>query len=170
MLRLQQILGGAWLDNKDNNKLKELLDIVKNTDRQFIVWCRFVDSIDKIHEALDKVGISNVTYHGGTAIPEESKRKFISGEARGFIANLRMGAMGLNLQHSNLVLYYENGFSLSERWQSEDRNHRKGQVNKVTYIDLVYGGSIDMEIIRAIKAKEKIANYLIPSLGVEVEL
>ena len=37
--------------------------------------------------------------------------------------------------------------------QSEDRCHRIGQTNKVTYIDLISENTIDERIVKALKIK-----------------
>jgi SNF2 family DNA or RNA helicase len=40
--------------------------------------------------------------------------------------------------------------------QSEDRAHRIGQKNNVTYIDLITEGSIDEKIVKSLQAKIEI--------------
>jgi SNF2 family DNA or RNA helicase len=40
--------------------------------------------------------------------------------------------------------------------QSEDRAHRIGQKNNVTYIDLISEDTIDEKIVRALQAKIKL--------------
>jgi SNF2 family DNA or RNA helicase len=44
--------------------------------------------------------------------------------------------------------------------QSEDRAHRKGQTNKVTYIDLVMENKYDKMIITAIRKKGDVARFV----------
>ena len=41
------------------------------------------------------------------------------------------------------MIYYANDFNLETRIQSEDRCHRIGQKNPVTYIDLIAEETID---------------------------
>jgi SNF2 family DNA or RNA helicase len=54
------------------------------------------------------------------------------------------------------VVYYANDFNLETRIQSEDRNHRIGQRNPVTYVDLISEGTIDEKIVAALQAKIEI--------------
>jgi SNF2 family DNA or RNA helicase len=54
------------------------------------------------------------------------------------------------------VIYYANDFNLETRIQSEDRAHRIGQKNNVTYIDLVTEGTIDERIVKALQDKIEI--------------
>ena len=50
-------------------------------------------------------------------------------------------------------MYYANDFNLETRVQSEDRAHRIGQRNNVTYIDLITEGTIDENIVKSLRAK-----------------
>jgi SNF2 family DNA or RNA helicase len=47
------------------------------------------------------------------------------------------------------------------RLQSEDRAHRIGQTNKVTYIDLVSPGTIDEKILKALRSKIDLASQVL---------
>jgi SNF2 family DNA or RNA helicase len=46
------------------------------------------------------------------------------------------------------------------RLQSEDRAHRIGQKDKVTYIDFVVPGSIDEKILKTLDTKKKLADQI----------
>jgi len=166
LLRLQQILSGVWLpDQKNNFKVKEIINIVKNFsgDQKVIVWCKFIDSIKLIEKILNENNISNVTFYGETKERQEVIASFRDTNIKVFIGQLQTGGMGINLQCASLMVYFENDFSLQNRLQSEDRVHRVGQRNNCTYIDLVYRNTIDEQIKQAIHDKKEIANYLIQS-------
>jgi len=51
------------------------------------------------------------------------------------------------------MIYYSNSYSLEHRLQSQDRVHRIGQRNPVTYIDLITEGSIDEKIVESLQNK-----------------
>jgi SNF2 family DNA or RNA helicase len=70
-----------------------------------------------------------------------------------FVGNPSTAGYGLTLTEANLCVYYANSFDLETRVQSEDRAHRIGQKNNVTYIDLITEGSIDEHIVKALRAK-----------------
>ena len=59
------------------------------------------------------------------------------------------------------MVYYSNNYDLEKRLQSEDRAHRIGQVNKVTYIDLICENTVDEKIVKALKSKINIANEIL---------
>ena len=44
--------------------------------------------------------------------------------------------------------------------QSEDRAHRIGQTDHVTYIDMISEGTIDERIVKALRAKMDIASVV----------
>ena len=47
------------------------------------------------------------------------------------------------------------------RLQSEDRAHRIGQTNKVTYVDLVAPGTVDEKILEALRNKIDLAGKVL---------
>jgi SNF2 family DNA or RNA helicase len=44
--------------------------------------------------------------------------------------------------------------------QSEDRAHRIGQRNTVTYVDLIAEGTIDERIVKALRSKMDVASQV----------
>jgi SNF2 family DNA or RNA helicase len=57
-------------------------------------------------------------------------------------------------------VYFSNNYDLEIRLQSEDRAHRIGQKNKVTYVDFVCKGTVDEKILLALKNKVDIASQV----------
>ena len=56
------------------------------------------------------------------------------------------------------MVYFNNSYDLEIRAQSEDRAHRIGQTNKVTYIDICTEKTIDEKILLALRKKIIIAS------------
>ena len=67
---------------------------------------------------------------------------------------------------ANTVIYYSNSYDLEIRLQSEDRAHRIGQKNAVTYIDIVSPNTIDEKVLNALRDKVSLAGKV---LGEEVK-
>jgi SNF2 family DNA or RNA helicase len=86
---------------------------------------------------------------------------FQTGRTRIFLGQITTGGLGITLTKATQVIYFENTFRLEDRLQSEDRAHRKGQINKVLYTDIVYKNTIDEHIIRAIRGKQEIAEQVL---------
>jgi SNF2 family DNA or RNA helicase len=80
---------------------------------------------------------------------------------RFFLGNVQTAGRGITLTAAQTVIYFSNNYSLEMRQQSEDRAHRVGQTNNVTYVDLVVRDSLDEKIIQALLAKRNIANEIL---------
>ena len=80
---------------------------------------------------------------------------------RFFVGQPRTGGYGLTLTEAKTVIYYSNGYDLEVRLQSEDRAHRIGQTNKVTYIDIVTEKTVDEKVLRALRSKIDISSRVL---------
>jgi SNF2 family DNA or RNA helicase len=80
---------------------------------------------------------------------------------RFFVGQSRTGGYGLTLTEASTVVYYTNSFDLEVRIQSEDRAHRIGQKNNVTYIDLVTEGTVEEKVLKALRNKINIASEVL---------
>ena len=168
LLRLQQVLSGHTksdsgevIEIKDN-RLNEMMECLAETDGKAIIWSRFRYDVKRIAAALAKEHgpRSVVTYFGDTSDEERSEaiERFQNGEARFFVGNPQTGGYGITLTAATLVIYFANSFDLAVRMQSEDRAHRIGQNKHVTYIDLIAEGTIDKQIVQALRSKMDIAS------------
>jgi len=167
LLRFRQICdgflktdSGKFIDIKCN-KMKELEETLEEINGKVIIWSHFVEKgILKIAEMIEKIygPDSYVTYYGGTKDRETPLEKFENDpECRFFIANPAVGGMGLTLNAASYVIYYDSDYDLEKRQQSETRNYRIGQKNKVTYIDLITKGTIEEKIVEALVNKYHIS-------------
>jgi len=165
MLRLQQIMSGHLkTDDGDmlyfpSKRMDALEEIINEHDGKAIIWSRFRYDIIQITEALNKKfgeGCA-VSYFGDTSDDDRANAVLNfqnpNHPLKFFVGNPATAGYGLTLTEANLVVYYANDFNLETRIQSEDRAHRIGQKNNVTYIDLICEGSIDERIVKALRAK-----------------
>jgi len=173
LMRLHQICcGHIKLDDGrqediPSNRVKELLDQIEEVDGKVIIWATYRRDIENIRLALQKeYGMNSVaTYFGDTEA--EDRQQIVTNfqnpdhELRFFVGNPRTGGYGLTLTAAKTVIYYSNNFDLEVRLQSEDRAHRIGQTNKVTYIDFISPGTVDEHIVKALRNKINIANAVL---------
>ena len=164
MLRLQQILSGhlktddgdtIYFDSKRMDALKEILE---EHDGKAIIWSRFRYDIRQITKMLnDTFGQGcAASYYGDTSDDERQRavNDFQNSEhLKFFVGNPSTAGYGLTLTEADLVIYYANDFNLETRAQSEDRAHRIGQKNNVTYVDLISEGTIDERIVKSLQSK-----------------
>src|SRR6056300_1246249 len=163
LLRLQQVLcGHIKTDDGDliefpTKRLDALKETIEEMTGKVIIWSRFRYDIKKISDELRRIHGPGavVTYFGDTTDEQRQQaiKDFQFGDARFFVANPQTAGFGLTLTAATNVIYYANDFDLATRMQSEDRCHRIGQSNRVTYVDLITPGSIDQRIVRALRDK-----------------
>ena len=147
-----------------NPKVTEVLNIINETDEQIIIWAIFKSEIDIIVDAIVKeYGPGKVVVISGK-IKENDRNanidKFQNGSARFMVANPSVGGIGIDLTAGTVNIYFSNNFNLEIRLQSEDRSHRHGQKNVVTYIDIVAEKTVDVKIIKALKNKQNFSDYV----------
>ena len=66
------------------------------------------------------------------------------------------------MTQAHTVIYYSNNYDLEKRIQSEDRAHRIGQKNNVTYVDIICEKTVDENIVNSLRGKIDLASQ---SLG-----
>jgi SNF2 family DNA or RNA helicase len=165
MLRIQQVLSGHLKTDDGEMKyfpsrrMDALKEILEEHDGKVIIWSRFRYDIIEITKMLNKEfgEGSAAAYYGDTTDDERQSivQQFQSpgSRLRFFVGNPSTAGYGLTLTEADLVIYYANDFNLETRIQSEDRAHRIGQKNNVTYIDLISEGTIDEKIVEALRNK-----------------
>ena len=173
IMRLQQICCGflqpdeGEIESVPSNRLKELLELTDEVQGKAIIWATYTHDILRIEEAIkDRFGEDSVaTYYGGT--PQDERQDIVtrfqdkSDPLRFFVGQPRTGGYGITLTAANTVIYFSNSYDLEIRLQSEDRAHRIGQTNKVTYIDMVSPDTIDEKILQALRSKIDIAGQVL---------
>lgn len=125
-------------------KLNILLDLLETLDgAQVTIFCAFRKSIPFIMDGIKKkLKAKCVAFYG--ELSDEKRIQIIddfrSNRAQYLVATMQALNAGVTLVNCHNVVYYSRSFSCIERAQSEDRFHRIGQVNKVTYYDIVANG------------------------------
>ena len=172
LLRLQQIMCGfvKYDDGREeeidkvNPRITELLQVLEETEGQAIIWSNYTRSIHDIENAIKKhlPNKTCATYYGDTKSEDRQEivTEFQAGKIDYFIGQPRTGGYGLTLTNATTVIYYANSYDLEVRLQSEDRPHRIGQTNKVTYIDFVTPKTIDEKIFEALRNKKSLADSI----------
>ena len=173
MMRLHQITCGhvttddGTIQEIKSNRLKELLNLLEETDGKIIIWANYRYDIQSITKALEKkYGKESVaSFYGDT--PMDQRDQIVSNfqdkenSLVYLVANPKTGGYGLTLTASHTVVYYSNNYDLEIRLQSEDRAHRIGQNHKVTYIDLIAEKTVDEVIVKSLRNKIDIATEVL---------
>ena len=159
-MRLQQICCGFIKNDEEevqevpSNRLHELVNVCEETDGKVIIWASYVHDIEKICEMSQKS--TGPTALARSMVQHHRKSGSVSLRVSGprlemrFVGNSRTGGFGITLT-KQILLSTSNNYDLEIRLQSEDRAHRIGQKNNVTYIDLVSPKTIDDKILTALR-------------------
>ena len=172
IMRLQQICCGFFqpdvgkIQPLKNNRLNELMSITDELSGKAIIWASYTHDIQQIGQTLrDRFGPDSVAlYYGAT--PQDERQEIVSrfqdvnDPLRFFVGQPKTGGYGITLTAANTVIYYSNSYDLEIRLQSEDRAHRIGQKNAVTYIDLVSPNTIDEKVLNALRSKIDLAGQV----------
>ena len=173
LVRLHQIIcGHLTTDDGEvrtlkNNRIKELLDILEETDGKVIIWAVYRHDIKEITNVLsERYGKNSVESFFGDTLDRDRQDiidRFQDRESdlRFFVGNPKTGGYGLTLTASHTVIYYSNSYDLEIRLQSEDRAHRISQEKKVTYIDLITEGTVDELIVKNLRSKINLATKIL---------
>lgn len=175
MIRQYQVLCG-YLPTEDdssdslkligekNPRLDALFDALPDYAGQKIVWCKWTKDVDLIMERAKKLKIQAVRYDG--QVPTFERKQNLNDFRRDdsielFVTKQSVAGEGLTIVNANTNFYYTNDWPLGARQQSEDRSHRIGQFNPVTYVDLVCLGTKDMDIVEALQRKIEISDIIL---------
>lgn len=139
-----------------SEKLSAFKDLLQSTSDRLIVFYNFnheLDNLIKIADELDRpISIINGR--------EKNLEAYLENDDSVTFVQYQAGAMGLNLQLANKIVY----FSLPERSelfeQSKKRIHRIGQTRPCTYFVMITKGSIDEHIYRALEMKRDYTDEL----------
>jgi SNF2 family DNA or RNA helicase len=144
-----------------SNRIKSLLSLLERINGKVVIWCAFQRDVELIYAELESLKSGYpVHYYGNTSYAEriEAIRAFKEDpECFWFVGTAATGGKGIDLTVANYEIYYSNSDSAEDRWQSEDRCHRKGQDRKVTILDLVTPSTVDVKILQRLRRKEALA-------------
>lgn len=173
LLRLHQIVCGHIKSDDgtetpiNNNRIDELIEVIAEMQGKVIIWANYRQNILEIVETLQGLfGADAVASYFGDTTPDERERiikQFQNPDSplRFFVGNTQTGGYGITLTEAQNVIYYSNNFDLEKRLQSEDRAHRIGQKNNVTYVDLVAKDTVDEKIVTALRNKLDLAQEVL---------
>jgi SNF2 family DNA or RNA helicase len=172
LMRLHQITCGHFTADDGsvqlikNNRITELMNILGEMNGKAIIWANYQRDVNEIiKNIVEEYGPGSVVdYYGLTPQDErqDNIRKFQNGsECRFLVGTPQTGGYGITLTKANTVIYYSNGYDLEKRLQSEDRAHRIGQKQAVTYVDLICEDTVDEKIVKALRDKINIASEVL---------
>ena len=170
LLRLSQLTGG-YLSGDDctiaeqvsSAKLNALEEILESIDGQkLVVIARFLLEIAAIEHLLQRKGILYAVIHGGiTDRSDQVKRFQTDPDVRVFVGQIATAGLGITLTAASTMVFYSLDYSMSNYEQTKARIHRVGQRQPCTYIHLVAKGTVDEQVLKALRNKADLAKTLV---------
>lgn len=147
-LYLQQ-LAGVY----NENKLQYLKDLIDSTNDRLIIFYNFKKEYEALTNMIDRpISTVNGDFKDLTAYEECNDSVTL--------IQYQAGAMGLNLQKANKIVY----FSLTDKSelfeQSKKRIHRIGQDRPCFYYYLLTAGSIEWRMLEVLKERKDYTDAL----------
>ena len=158
-------------DNQEKSKFDKCISLAKslvNQGKTAIIWCIFVDSINRLSKELEACGIKTCCVYGEVALEDRLNliNDFKTGKYQVLLTNPHTLAESVSL-HSvcHDAIYYEYSYNLVHLLQSKDRIHRLGlpndQYTQYHYLQLFYdtdngSWSLNEQVYNRLKEKEQI--------------
>lgn len=131
-------------------KIEAMFDILDSSNDRFIVFTNFKSEV----ETLKSICASYGRPYGVLTGDEKNLEPFEDNDNAVLIANYACGAMGMNLQYCNRVVYFTPPLSSDFFMQSKARIHRIGQKRTCFYTYLICEGSVEERIYSSLRRKE----------------
>lgn len=143
-----RVLSGVY--NQD--KLDTLADLIDSTDDRLIIFYNFKDELEVIKSIIKDKPISEVN---GSVKNLDNYNKYSNSIT---LVQYQAGAMGVNLQKANKIIYFSPTLSSELFEQSKKRIHRIGQNNKCLYYKLISG--VEHHIYKVLDLKKDYTDKL----------
>jgi SNF2 family DNA or RNA helicase len=167
IMRLQQILCGhinnteGAMEYVPSYRAKFVAEIVEEASSKVIVFCRFIKDVDIVvtelaNNEIRAIGISSKTTEDRMG---EIDRWRNDPGIKVLVITTATGGVGLTLTEATTTIFYSNSWSSTDRLQAEDRNHRIGTIDKVTYHDIIVPGTIDHRLLKVLQTKQHISQH-----------
>lgn len=143
--------------NKD--KLKTFEDLLESTNDRLIVFYNFTAELDVMKHVCDTLGRVYGQVNGSIKDLYAYEKK---DDSVTFV-QYQAGAMGLNLQKANKIVYFTPPLSSELFEQSKKRIHRVGQQKTCFYYYLTCKGSIEEKIYKTLAMRKDYTDALFES-------
>jgi SNF2 family DNA or RNA helicase len=171
LLRLSQLTGGfvrgddGAMQHVSKAKLAALEDIVEEAvseERKLVIIARFVPELAAICKLLEAKQIGHVLVKGGVKNRATLVEQFQTDpETQVFVGQIGTAGLGITLHAASTLVFYSLDYSMSNFEQTKARIHRSGQHHNCTYIYLTARGTVDENILQALRDKGNLARALI---------
>lgn len=143
------------------NKLKALEDLLSSTEDRVVIFYSFTDELNEIQTICNRLGKPVSLING-------EKKDLTNYRTKGdsvTIVQYQAGAMGLNLQLSNRIVYFTPPLSSELFEQSKKRIHRIGQESTCFYYELICDSTVEERIYNTLDMRKDFTDRLFEKEG-----
>ncbi|MEG2262132.1 MAG: SNF2-related protein, partial [Raoultibacter sp.] len=154
---LKSLLYARMLCGQYNpNKFQALQDLIQSSNERFVIFYNFNEELRRLKALMQSMG--RVTSEINGATKDLYAYEMIPDSVT--LVQYQAGAMGLNLQRANRIIY----FSLTDKSelfeQSKKRIHRIGQERPCYYYLLICAGSVEERMLDALERRRDYTDEL----------
>jgi SNF2 family DNA or RNA helicase len=153
----ERMLCGSFNDEK----LKALEDILSSSEDRFIIFYNFNDEMEHIRKICKTLKKPTSLVNGSA----KDLASYIADNNSVTLIQYQAGAMGLNLQEANKIIYFTPPLSSELFEQSKKRIHRIGQEKTCFYYQLICKDSIEEDIYCNLAKRQDYTEKLFNSKG-----
>lgn len=148
----QRQLCGAY----SAEKMAAFTDLLNSTEDRVVVFYNFNDELEMLKYACKEWNrpVSEVNGQKKDLTAYENKENSVT------LIQYQAGAMGLNLQKSNKIVYFTPPLSSELYEQSKKRTHRIGQERPCFYYRLICKGSVEKKIYAVLETRHDFTEKL----------
>lgn len=139
-----------------NEKLQAFTDLLESTDDGLIVFYNFNEELQKLKQVATDAGRPISEINGSV----KDLTAYNDTNNAVVLVQYQAGAMGLNLQKYNKIVYYTPTLSTELYEQSKKRIHRIGQAQPCFYYNLICTGSIESDIYATLEMRRNYTDEL----------
>ena len=140
----------------NKNKYEVLQDLLTSTEDRVLIFYNFTQELDEIKKICKKLDKPVSVVNGKT----KNLKNYESKDNSVTILQYQAGAMGLNLQLSNKIIYFSLPLSSELFEQSKKRTHRMNQTRTCFYYYLITEGTIEEKIFKVLNMRRDYTNKL----------
>lgn len=140
----------------NTKKLDTLKEIMESTSNRLIIFYNFTKEKDLIVSLCEKLKKPYSIINGEI----KDLKAYQENDDSVTIVQYQAGAMGLNLQQANKIIYFTLPLSSELFEQSRKRIHRIGQDKTCFYYYLITKGSIEEKILKTLQMRKDYTNEL----------
>lgn len=132
-------------------------------DEQAILFCHFHQTLASVREFLISKKITFAEVHGQVTAKNKDKaiEDFKAGKVQYLIGNAKSMGVGLDLQHSRNIIFFELDYEVDSFWQGQDRVHRPGQRNDVNIYVFLAKRTIAVKLFKSVVTNTSFVQQLL---------